>query len=134
LDAQAIQKLMDSWHDGGIKLRLIEKILQVRKSLPQLFQDSSYVALSTTGPAADRICAFARQSGATYLVVAVALFPCNAGKDEEWEGTVISLPAGIECSSWLNLLESTKFSTPNNSLTATALFATLPVAVLIGGA
>jgi (1->4)-alpha-D-glucan 1-alpha-D-glucosylmutase len=130
LDGAAIQKLMESWHDGGIKLKLIEKILQTRAALPELFQDSSYIALNPSGPAADRICAFARQSGASCLVVAVALFPCNAGKENEWEGTVIRLPANIECSSWLNLFEGTKLSSPNNSLAAAELFAALPVAVL----
>ncbi len=92
-DAETISLLMKIWQNGGIKLWLIERILRIRQTLPALFLESSYVALSPSGAAADRICAFARQSGKTWLFVAAALRP--AQEDRLWEDTMIALPPAL---------------------------------------
>jgi (1->4)-alpha-D-glucan 1-alpha-D-glucosylmutase len=130
LDLPTIHRLMENWHDGGIKLRLIEKVLHARMALPDLLQESSYVALSASGPAADRICAFARQSGASCLVMAVALYPSKSDQEDVWAETRIALPASFEGLAWHNLLDDRDTFVRDTSFAAADLFAALPVAVL----
>jgi len=131
LRAQTIDALMDHWRDGGIKLWLIEKILHARMRLPHLFEEASYTALTASGPAADRICAFARQSGDACLIVAVALYPGKtAGDGAAWEGTEIPLPEGTEGWVWYNLLDGSEVQKSSAGFEATALFVSLPVAVI----
>ena len=130
LDAKTIGQFMKNWQDGGIKLRLIEAILQASAAMPDLFLNSSYVALTSSGPSADRICAFARQCGTDWLIVAVALFPCKTKPEGDiWAGTTVSLPAGIEAQRWQNLLDRSAIEAEGNAFVASTLFATLPVAI-----
>ncbi|WP_020175396.1 malto-oligosyltrehalose synthase [Methyloferula stellata] len=126
-DALQIKTFLETWQDGGLKLSLIEAVLQARAALPDLFRGSSYIALNPSGPGAGRICAFARQSGDTWLVVAVALCP---SADQAWTDTDIALPAGFESGDWRNILDGSIVCATNASFAASALFATLPVAVL----
>jgi len=129
--AQTIDSLMDHWRDGGIKLWLIEKILQARMRLPHLFEEASYAALAASGPAADRICAFTRQSGDACLIVAVALYPGKTDADgAAWEGTEIPLPEGTEGYVWHNLLDGSEVQKSGAGFEAKALFSGLPVAVV----
>jgi len=128
LDRHAIDQLMVSWQDGGIKLRLIETLLKLRAVTPDLFRDSSYIALSPSGPAADRIYPFARQHGTMWLVVAVTLFPARA--DQTFADSSVALPDGIVNTMWRNILDGSEISVSEGLLAASELFATLPVAVL----
>ncbi len=131
LDPKELQHLMDRWRDGSIKLRLIERLLKLRSERPRLFDRTSYTALATSGPAADRMCSFARQNGASVLIVAVALFPSKTPKEgDAWTDHKIALPSGAETDSWYNLLDGSEVRITDHSIDAAEIFKTLPVAIL----
>ncbi|WGF89312.1 malto-oligosyltrehalose synthase [Marinivivus vitaminiproducens] len=54
------EELLQTWTDGRIKQRLMSRVLHVRADVPDLFAHGRYVPLEVTGPAADRVMAFAR--------------------------------------------------------------------------
>jgi (1->4)-alpha-D-glucan 1-alpha-D-glucosylmutase len=119
-------ELIESWHDGRIKLRLVSDLLSLRRDLPELFARGSYLALSPTGPAAERICAYARLDGETALVVAASLFPTRATA-EGWSDSAVPLPP-VD-GGWVGLFD--RREVPSAEDAAADLFAVLPVAVLI---
>ncbi|MFG1420104.1 malto-oligosyltrehalose synthase [Roseixanthobacter liquoris] len=57
------------WRDGRVKHSLIATLLRARAAHPDLFAHGSYLPLEVTGPAANQAIAFARQNGASRLVV-----------------------------------------------------------------
>ena len=60
-DLQAlVADLTDHWRDGRLKLYLTWQSLNFRRAHLPLFQEGDYNPLSIDGPAAERICAFAR--------------------------------------------------------------------------
>jgi (1->4)-alpha-D-glucan 1-alpha-D-glucosylmutase len=129
--ATALDRLLENWHDGGIKLWLTERLLRARAEEPALFDQSNYVGLNAHGPAHERICAFVRQTNGVTLLVAVALFP---NRPQEWAGNEIPLPAGTEHIVWRNLLDQQEVKPTEGSFAAAHLFAKLPVAILLGKA
>ncbi|WP_375450174.1 malto-oligosyltrehalose synthase [uncultured Devosia sp.] len=62
------------WHDGAIKLSVIERLLQARADHPALFAHGSYEPL----PAGEHVVAFQRRHEGQAMVVAVALHPWHA--------------------------------------------------------
>jgi (1->4)-alpha-D-glucan 1-alpha-D-glucosylmutase len=131
IEPQELRGLMDHWCDGSIKLRLIQRLLKLRIDLPQLFDEASYLALGINGPAADRICSFARQSGPSILVVAVALFPSKMPLEgDAWNDDKIALPASFDAKLLYNLLDGSEIQIRDHSIQASEIFKTLPVAVL----
>jgi (1->4)-alpha-D-glucan 1-alpha-D-glucosylmutase len=134
IEPQELRGLMDHWRDGSIKLRLIQRLLKLRIDLPQLFDEASYLALGITGPAADRICSFARQSGPSILVVAVALFPSKTPLEgDAWNDDKIALPASFDAKLLYNLLDGSEIQIRDHSIQASEIFKTLPFAVLGSG-
>ena len=59
------------WADGRIKQAMIARVLAVRKKMPRLFADGSYVPLEAAGPFAEHVFAFARILGNSAAVVAI---------------------------------------------------------------
>jgi (1->4)-alpha-D-glucan 1-alpha-D-glucosylmutase len=130
LDRQTIQALMNTWQDGALKVRLIQRILRARKTLPWLFGPSTYVPLTINGHASDRICAFARQNGPTCLIVAVTLFPSQDIDSDEWAKTTIVPPKGVDAAPWRNLLDGSEIHLNEQLFAAPELFSILPVAII----
>ena len=59
-DAVTLDTLLDTWHDGRIKLYVTWKLLQLRRAHRATFLDGGYRALATAGSGAESIVAFAR--------------------------------------------------------------------------
>ena len=59
-DAVRLDALLDSWHDGRIKLYITWKLLHLRRACAEIFLNGGYRALATTGAGAESIVAFAR--------------------------------------------------------------------------
>ncbi len=69
------------------------RLLQLRRRLPALFRDGSYLPLAVQGPAADHALAFARlHQGQAVVVVGVRLALGLAARG--WQGTRLALPGG----------------------------------------
>ncbi len=60
LDAALLAQLLANWQDGRIKQFLIQRVLAVRKQMPQLFSQGAYSPLETSGPLEGHLVAFAR--------------------------------------------------------------------------
>jgi (1->4)-alpha-D-glucan 1-alpha-D-glucosylmutase len=69
--AALVAALAADWADGRIKQAMIARVLAVRKKMPHLFADGSYVPLEAAGPFAGHVFAFARILGNSAAVVAI---------------------------------------------------------------
>jgi hypothetical protein len=63
--------------DARFKLAATATLLEHRRLEPSLYAAGGYDPLVVDGPAADRVCAFARRDGATALIAAVVRFPAR---------------------------------------------------------
>ena len=138
-DRHALADLRAGWHDGRIKLHLINTILAVRRRLPGLFADGSYEPLASTGPRADNVVAFARRTRSEIMIVAVGRFFSRlaarpdelAPPIEAWADTSLRLPR-LPVPRFTDVLSTrTLAAAPGRGLAAADLFQELPAAVLI---
>jgi maltooligosyltrehalose synthase len=124
-----LARLMEQWHDGQIKLRIVSDLLRLRRRYPDLFAFGSYAPLPASGPAADRICAFFRSRDQASIVVAVALFPQRVST-EGWGDSAIPVPSDSS-DRWVSLFDGRRIAPCAGAFAAAELFPILPVAVLM---
>ena len=125
---RAIHELYENWQDGSIKLLALHALLEQRKSNSELFAKSTYQPLASTGPCADQVCAFVRQSETSSLIVAAKLFPARSADHGSWTPTILECPAG-----WTDgrdVFTGRALRAADGAYSAADLFADLPVAVL----
>jgi (1->4)-alpha-D-glucan 1-alpha-D-glucosylmutase len=65
------KQLLEHWEDGRIKLYVIYKALNARRTAQTLFQDGDYIPLRTKGRRQEHICAFVRRLGDTWSLTVV---------------------------------------------------------------
>jgi (1->4)-alpha-D-glucan 1-alpha-D-glucosylmutase len=122
-------KLLESWKDGRIKLRLVRDLLTHRRSFPALFGRGAYVPLKLEGAQADRFVAFVRQDGAEQLLVVAAI---RLGPEPDptrmGEGTDVLLPTGS--TEWTSLLGGQSVAAENGRIDVKILLQGLPVGCL----
>jgi (1->4)-alpha-D-glucan 1-alpha-D-glucosylmutase len=125
--AAAMRELLAHWQDGGIKLAITATLLQLRRDKPELFANGSYEALDAQGSRADQICAFTRRDNGRTLLVAAMRFLNRLEMDPDWHDTRLPAPAAP---GWTDQLTGRRLAA-SDQLDLSALFADLPVAVLI---
>ena len=138
---QLTRELLERIEDGRAKLFLTWKALQLRKRHAQLFTDGDYTALSTQGPRADHICAFARRHDGRTVVVAVARWYALLMQGQDglplgaplWADTWVEAPH-TETAQYRDALTAETLSVDDSGagarLSAAELFANFPVALL----
>ncbi len=97
--------------DGRIMLFLVYKALNFRKANRDLFENGEYLPLAAEGKHAGNICAFARKTAETMIVVAVPRFLTqiiSGGAsvpfgNAVWEDTLLALPEGEEGTKFRNV-------------------------------
>ncbi len=67
-----LESLLEHWRDGRLKQRLIQRLLDLRRRRPGLFQQGSYRALMAPS-AADHLLAFERQTSTERVIVLAAI-------------------------------------------------------------
>jgi (1->4)-alpha-D-glucan 1-alpha-D-glucosylmutase len=98
--ASLVADLARTGWDGGIKLLVAWRLLELRRRLPALFSEGAYQPLESVGQRAPQVCAFARVLGSDAVVVATprlcgslprgdGLFPLS---DTSWGDTALRLP------------------------------------------
>jgi (1->4)-alpha-D-glucan 1-alpha-D-glucosylmutase len=139
-DENLPSRLMRDWTDGRIKLFLTWKALAARREHPLLFSDGEYIPLEVTGGRSGHAVAFARRTGAAYVVaiaprLSVALcrpqvFPLGG---QVWGDTAVRLPTGAP-GTWVNLLTGDVISLSHQTgrLLVGDTLARFPVALLLG--
>jgi (1->4)-alpha-D-glucan 1-alpha-D-glucosylmutase len=127
--------LLEDLADGRAKLHVIARGLALRKEMPELFHDPTYVPLYADAGREENVCAFALQNGRrAVIVVAPRLF---AGLMQEgdlapiggriWGDSRLLLPESFS-GNFSNVLTSEKHK--GNSLRLADLLASFPVALL----
>jgi len=94
-----------SWN--GAKLMLVKRCLQLRNSLPDLFERGEYLPLAPTGPGADSVFAFLRTHGEAGVVVIVPrlLDSLQNGKDDfSLPAVGVDLPTPWNQRNWQSIL------------------------------
>ncbi len=125
------------WTDrfsGRVKLFVTYKLLQLRKTKPELFLQGNYVSLTVDGPCSDHVMAFARQQGSDWVVVVVPVFTARLCNEQgvtdvqqiDWQDTRVVLPENAP-GHWTSVLTGNAV----NSWPVKDLFSALPVAVLV---
>ncbi|HKK02255.1 MAG TPA: malto-oligosyltrehalose synthase, partial [Desulfuromonadales bacterium] len=140
-DEKCPQLLRTLWarrRDGRIKLFLIQRALQARHAVPDLFSEGEYLPLDAEGPQSDHLFAFARRRGNAWALVAVPRFPAtlaSAGKlpvgVSVWGETRLRLPsAAVGGSRWRNAFTGA-FLPAEAQFFAADLFVGFPAALLL---
>ena len=131
-------QLLAEWRSGAIKQALIARTLKCRAEYPELFSRGRYLPLKVTGPHADQVLAFARQSGDQYAVIAVPRLTANniqnhafsENNQSIWMDTVIELPFAGSGDTLKGLLGNTTVI-KKKALRVCDAFDTLPVCLFI---
>jgi (1->4)-alpha-D-glucan 1-alpha-D-glucosylmutase len=93
--AVSVANLAERWQDGREKLFVARRLLEWRRSHPDLFAEADYQPLEVEGDRSGHLCAFARNRGGASLIVAVprlvyALY--RGGTTADWGAAEIVFP------------------------------------------
>jgi malto-oligosyltrehalose synthase len=94
-----LQTLTAGWRDGGLKQALIARLLSLRRRMPALFAEGSYVPVAVRGERAGSVIAFERRHDEQWLLVAAPRLPLRLLQDrdgiaiapEAWRDTALDL-------------------------------------------
>lgn len=137
-DEQGGPDLNELWNDrfsGRVKLFITHKLLQLRRSNPDLFAQGAYLPLVVEGASREHIMAFARHHGPDWVIVVVPLFPARICQQQgvadvqqiDWRDTRVMLPTSGP-SQWTSALTGK----PADVVQVQELLRMLPVAVING--
>ena len=105
-----LRELLQHWQDGRIKFYLTYKLANFRRLHSEVLVEGDYVPLESSGELSDRVCAFARRSGAAWAValaprlIGAAVFNGAAPLDADfWRSTAVYLPKEAP-SRWVNTI------------------------------
>ncbi|HTB80749.1 MAG TPA: malto-oligosyltrehalose synthase [Opitutaceae bacterium] len=125
-------KLLENWRDGGIKLRVMQGLLQFRAQHPRLFSQGDYCPIAGQGGFGDQLVAFARREGDMSMLVVVPRLAAKHGSPPlglTWDDTRLELVDGAN--GWRDLFTERVFPA-GEPLFLRELFDQLPFAVLQG--
>jgi (1->4)-alpha-D-glucan 1-alpha-D-glucosylmutase len=124
-----IERLLQSWTDGAIKLYVVQVALQIRKQMQDLFRQGDYVAL----PAGEHAIAFSRTHEGRSIVTVVPRLPLRLTRGERpwplgdvWAEQRLVLPARSFSNAFTGELIASQ-----GSVRLADCFATFPVALLV---
>jgi (1->4)-alpha-D-glucan 1-alpha-D-glucosylmutase len=127
-------QLLQHWHSGQLKARLVAQLLQLRATAPELFARGDYKPLHADGPFLERVLAFRRQHAGASLVVAVPRLVAERGLDIAvpllpagyWQDATLALPDGR----YQHLPDGRVLQVQGGRIALAELFLHSPVAVL----
>jgi len=125
--------LLEHWRDGGIKLWVMQKLLQARARDPGLFLRGDYRPIAGEGGFADHLIAFTRGGAGGSLLVVVPRLTARLGSPPlglTWDDTRLPPVGGV--GAWRDLFTGKTFP-GGEPWFLRALFAELPFAVLQWG-
>ena len=129
LDGAKPADLLADWRSGRIKLLILQRLLQLRAQSPELFGESSYGPLETSGTHAGRIVAFERAIGGRAIAVIVPRTASALGFPaigDVWNDTTVALPPG----NWEDVFTNRRLECTDAARVAD-VFAHFPVACLL---
>ncbi len=131
-----LDTLKTSWRDGRVKMYVIYRALQARRSNPALFGHGDYRPLYASGRHRQQIVAFLRRCGDACVLAAVPRFFSSLGAaehwpvgEEVWRDDRLVLPRGVT-DEWNNVFTGEIISA-GRKLYLREVFRTFPVALLV---
>lgn len=129
----------EHWRDGRVKQHVIARALALRKENRELFDRGEYVPLRAEGPLAAHILAFARTLRGVAAITIVCRHPARllhsknsiAVAKERLAHTRIILPAEVRRHVLVDALTSRTVSGSGDRLDLAAIFAEIPMALLL---
>jgi (1->4)-alpha-D-glucan 1-alpha-D-glucosylmutase len=135
---QLLRDLTENWHDGRLKLFVIQKALCWRRDHAQLFHQGEFVPLQTTGDHSENLVAFLRRHEEKLVLIVTPRWISQLSdkldwKRLDWKDTAVILPSGSS-HDWESILSETTLKIENgvkrHSVRADSLFHDFPVAFL----
>jgi (1->4)-alpha-D-glucan 1-alpha-D-glucosylmutase len=120
--------------DNRMKLLVVKRLLETRRTHPELFMNGAYRPLSATGARARHVIAFAREGdGRCAITVVPRLVSTLVGENPEkwWGDTTLALPAELRQRPMHSQLLPGEIDA-HEPLRIATLFAALPVVVAVG--
>ena len=130
-----VKQLLADWPNGRLKLHVIRALLHLRRELPDVFADGSYVPLAATGPRAGNLVAWSRRRGQLGDPVIPRLTLEHAGHGRfptgprVWGETTCLLPKGAP-RSYVDIFTGRAVTATRGRIAAASALDLLPVAVL----
>lgn len=141
--ADCVAELLKDWPNGRLKLYLTMRVLNFRRSHPDLFAKGCYKPLSVEGTLARSVFAFVRYFEGQWLIVAAPRLLSSVVKagafpiGNVWSATRIEIPAAMP-QLWTDILTNESIDLPGGVEGATVpvsrVFRHFPFAVLLGTA
>jgi (1->4)-alpha-D-glucan 1-alpha-D-glucosylmutase len=130
-----IKSLITHWKNGEIKQYLIGKILEFRKTIPELFSEGRYIPLRVIGREAHRVTAFARIFNHEICIVILPRLTWSLLKNREypqidaelWGNTSICLPESTKVRLVESVLTDEQVSIEDNHLSIASALKNFPV-------
>jgi (1->4)-alpha-D-glucan 1-alpha-D-glucosylmutase len=137
-DEQPLPALASRWRDGRVKQALIHRVLEARKSQPELFARGTYQPLQVTGALAGHVVAFTRSLGDAHCIVVAPRLTARllAGDDivlmppRIWDGTELHLPRALRGRRYRPMIGD-DVQSPSSVWSVTAVLGGFPGAMLI---
>ena len=134
-------EFLSTWHDGRVKLAVVQRVLALRALLPELLSLSTYLPLVVRGAHASNVVAFARRHGNAWAVVIASRLAFGllgeAGDlpmvdPAKWQDTAIEMPPDLSARALFDWLSPAAPKVDENGLLylRDALGA-MPIAVLV---
>jgi len=128
-----VEDLMRTPEDGAIKLFVMQRALQFRRTHRELFEEGRYVPLRAAGERQNNVIAFARTSGGEAVIAIAGRFFLNLAPDA-WQSTSLTLRREVHANAFRDVLTggTVEVSAGRNkrSLPLREVLSTLPVALL----
>ena len=131
-----IRRMLANWETGQIKLHVIRALLHLRRELPGVFADGSYVPLEVSGPRGTNVVAWWRRQGSHWLLAVIPrlTFECaGPGRfptgTRVWGTTSCPLPTRAP-RSYVDVFTGRTVTATRGRLDVANILGVLPVAVL----
>jgi (1->4)-alpha-D-glucan 1-alpha-D-glucosylmutase len=127
------------WTDGRIKQAMIARVLSLRKEMPRVFNEGSYLPLQVSGVCAEHVLAYARLFDGMSVIAAICRLPAALLKDDRslripptrWDATHILIPQELRGITFANSLHCSEEIVTAEALEPAQVFSHLPIAFLV---
>ena len=142
LDADApdlvpqVKQMLADWPDGRLKMHVIRSLLHLRRDLPGVFSDGSYVPLGAAGPKREHVVAWSRRQGSDQVIALIPRLTLGeAGRGRfpigrrVWGETTCRLPKGA-ARSYVDIFTGRSVTATRGRIELAGTLDLLPVALL----
>ncbi|HXX16182.1 MAG TPA: malto-oligosyltrehalose synthase [Candidatus Eremiobacteraceae bacterium] len=124
-----LREFLENWHDGAIKLAIMQVLLEFRRERPSLFENGSYEPMQNGGESKVGVCAFVRR-WEQQTCLAMALLDARV-KAVEQTNVRVRMANGYPWPQWRDVLTEQIVHTDQGALNLAEVFEVLPIALLV---